>query len=296
MPDILSTSGARLREVGTTNRTRLSDYESAISPRTALFLKVHTSNFRIVGFSEETSIRDLSKLARRTGVPLIVDWGSGDLLDLTPLGIRDELPVAKILEEGADLVTFSGDKLLGGPQSGIVVGRADLVQRMRRDPLSRACRLDRLLTCALWETLAAYVRGRAFEEIPTLRMLALTAADVGRRAEEVQRRILGKSGAKHRIAVIDGVSRTGGGSSPTGERPTRLLSVRGPTGDAGPIERSLRLGDPPIIGRIHEGNLLIDLRTVLPDQDRLIAERLARLLATEDGGKTPRAKTARLRR
>jgi len=182
VPDILSASGARLKEVGTTNRTRPSDYRDAITPKTGVLLKVHTSNFKIVGFTGEASIPSLSKVARKASVPLVVDWGSGDLVDLAPLGIRDEMPALKVLESGADLVTFSGDKLLGGPQVGFVVGKRDLIARVRKDPLARVCRLDRLLVCALRETLVAYVRGSAFEDVPTLRMLSLSAAQIGRRA------------------------------------------------------------------------------------------------------------------
>jgi L-seryl-tRNA(Ser) seleniumtransferase len=278
VPDILAASGARLREVGTTNRTRLRDYEAALSPATGLILKVHTSNFRIVGFAGQTAVGELADLARRTRLPLVVDWGSGDLVDLTPLAITDEIPVRALLEAGADLVTFSGDKLLGGPQSGFVVGRRELVERVRRDPLSRACRLDRLRIGALQRTLAAYVRGRAWEEVPTLRMLAASAEEVGRRAARVRDEVVRRAGAHGRLALVDGVSLTGGGSSPAGERPTRLLAVCGPSDDAAGIERRLRAGEPPVVGRLHEGRLLLDLRTVLPDQEAILVKRLAAAL------------------
>jgi len=275
VPDILSASGARLKEVGTTNRTRLADYRAAITPRTGVLLKVHTSNFKIVGFTGEASIPSLSEVARKASIPLVVDWGSGDLVDLAPLGIRDEMPALKVLENGADLVTFSGDKLLGGPQAGFVVGKRDLVARVRRDPLARVCRLDRLLICALRETLAAYVRDSAFEDVPTLRMLSLSAAQIGRRAGRVRREVAQRSGQGERLRIVDGVSKTGGGSSPMGERPTRLLAVSGPDGDAGRLEQALRRGTPPIVGRLHDGRLLLDLRTVLPTQDDTLIDRLA---------------------
>jgi len=277
IPEILAASGARLREVGTTNRTRIQDYEQALGSRTGMLLKVHTSNFRIVGFTEETPVAALAGLARKAGLPLVVDWGSGDLVDLAPLGIHDEIPVRRILDDGADLVTFSGDKLLGGPQAGIAVGRPELVTRLKRDPLARVCRVDRLQIAALHEVLAAYVRGRAFEEIPTLRMLALTPEEIGRRAEAL-RSGLARGRGGERLQVVDGVSRTGGGSSPVGERRTRLLAVEGAGGDAGEIEKALRTGDPPVLGRVHEGKLLLDLRTVLPSQDRVLAARLAAAL------------------
>jgi L-seryl-tRNA(Ser) seleniumtransferase len=286
VPEILAASGARLREVGTTNRTRAADYEAAIGPKTGLLLKVHTSNFKIVGFTEEAPIEDLAAVARSAGVPLVVDWGSGDLVDLAPLGITDEIPVRKILDSGADLVTFSGDKLLGGPQAGIAVGRAELVARMRRDPLARAIRLDRLQVVALRETLASYVRGRAREEVPTLRMIGEGAEEIGRRAERLRREVARHAGAGARLSVVDGVSRTGGGSSPLGERPTRLLAVAATTGDAGRFERELRAGDPPVLARLHEGRLLLDLRTVLPSQEEALARRLREVLSS---GTRPRS-------
>jgi L-seryl-tRNA(Ser) seleniumtransferase len=274
VPDILVASGAKLREVGTTNRTRLADYRKALTARTGLLLKVHTSNFRIVGFAEETGVAALAELARTSGVPLVVDWGSGDLVDLGPLEIRDERPVREILDAGADLVTFSGDKLLGGPQAGFIVGDGELVARLRKNPLARVCRLDRLMIAALRETLTAYVRGRAFQDVPTLRMLAATAKQIGLRAERVRRAVARQTGQGSLMHVVAGVSRTGGGSSPTGERPTRLLAIDWPDGDAAPLERRLRLGTPPIVGRVQEGRLLLDLRTVLPAQDEMLIERL----------------------
>ena len=274
VPDILAASGAKMREVGTTNRTRAADYAEAIGPKTGLILKVHTSNFKIVGYAEEASIEDLARVAHERELPLVVDWGSGDLLDLAELGVRDEIPVAAILDRGADLVTFSGDKLMGGPQAGLAVGRDDLVKRMRRDPMARVLRLDRLRIAALRETLASYVTGRAPVEVPTLRMLTLPAAEIGRRAEAV-------AGEAARIApalqwkLEPGVSRPGGGSSPAGEIPTILLAIEDPSGDAGRCEARLRAGHPPVVARVHEGRLLIDLRTVLPEQDAVLARLLA---------------------
>jgi len=245
---------------------------------------VHTSNFRIVGFTEETRIPELADLAHEKGVPLVVDWGSGDMVNLLPVGIRDEQPAREILEAGADIVTFSGDKLLGGPQAGMAVGDSDLIEKLRKDPLARVCRLDRLLIAALVQTLGAYVRGREWEDVPTLRMIALDADSIGRRAARLKRAVGRRCPAARRLMeLIDGVSRTGGGSSPTGQRPTRLLAVRLPGGDAASLERRLRLGGPPIIGRIHEGRLLLDLRTVLESQEKLVAERLAAALEAELG-------------
>jgi L-seryl-tRNA(Ser) seleniumtransferase len=278
VPDILAAAGAKLKEVGTTNRTRPADYEAGIGPKTAMLLKVHTSNFKIIGFTEDTSISELAALAHAKGLPLVVDWGSGDLIDLASFGVRDEIPVAALFDQGADIVTFSGDKLLGGPQAGLAVGRDDLIKRLRRDPMARVLRLDRLQIAALRETLAAYVTGRAVQEVPTLRMLSLGSAELGRRAEAV-------AVEAHRLAprlawkLKPGVSRPGGGSSPTGEIPTMLLSIDDPSGDAGRLEVRLRRGDPPVVARVNEGQLLLDLRTVLPEQDEHLARCLAAAVA-----------------
>jgi L-seryl-tRNA(Ser) seleniumtransferase len=188
------------------------------------------------------------------------------------------------LAEGADLVTFSGDKLLGGPQSGFVIGDAALVERVRRDPLARACRVDRLRLGALQQTLVAYVTGRALEDVPTLRLLAAPPEAIERRALVLRQAVAHRTGAGRWIEVVDGVSRTGGGSSPGGERPTRLLAVSVPSGDAGALERRLRAGDPPIVGRVQEGRLLLDLRTVLPSEEAMLAEGLAAGLGAELAG------------
>jgi L-seryl-tRNA(Ser) seleniumtransferase len=280
VPDILAASGAKMKEVGTTNRTRPADYEAAIGPRTALLLKVHTSNFKIVGFTEEASIGELAALAHAKGLPVVVDWGSGDLIDLASFGVRDEIPVLTLLDQGADIVTFSGDKLLGGPQAGLAVGRDDLVKRMRRDPMARVLRLDRLQIAALRETLSAYVTGRAVLEVPTLRMLKLTPAEIGRRAESVLREVR-EIAPRLAIRLEAGVSRPGGGSSPTGEIATTLLVIEDPSGDAGRLEVRLRLGDPPVVARLHDGKLLIDLRTVLPEQDEQLSRCLVSALEGE---------------
>jgi L-seryl-tRNA(Ser) seleniumtransferase len=281
VPDILAASGAKMKEVGTTNRTRAADYEAAIGPKTGLLLKVHTSNFKIVGFTEETSIAELAALAHAKGLPVVVDWGSGDLIDLAEYGVRDEIPVAALLDQGADIVTFSGDKLLGGPQAGLAVGRDDLVKRMRRDPMARVLRLDRLQIAALRETLSAYVTGRATIEVPTLRMLSLAPGEIGRRAESVADEVRGIA-PQIVLRLEAGVSRPGGGSSPTGEIATMLLVIEDPSGDAGRLEERLRRGDPPVVARVNEGKLVLDLRTVLPEQDGQLSRCLAAVLATSD--------------
>jgi L-seryl-tRNA(Ser) seleniumtransferase len=184
----------------------------------------------------------------------------------------------KVLDAGADLVTFSGDKLLGGPQAGFVVGRGEWIARLRRDPLARVCRLDRLMIAAMHATLSAYVCDRAMQEVPTLRMLAITPEEIGRRARRLRREVGKRTGLGKQLRVVEGVSRTGGGSSPTGERPTFLLVVDWPDGDGARLERRLRAGTPPVIGRVQQGSLLLDLRTVFPEQDELLTDRLAEAL------------------
>lgn len=271
-------------EVGTTNRTYARDYEAALTDDTAMLMRVHTSNFRVSGFTHNASLGEMAEISREHGILLIEDLGSGTLLDTTTFCLLHEPTVQESLAEGADLVTFSGDKLLGGPQAGFAVGRPELIERLRKDPLARVCRLDRLMIAALVQTLGAYLRGSEFEEIPTLRMLALDAEKIGRRAAGVKRRVgSGDRNAGRLVTVVDGVSKTGGGSSPTGERPTRLLCVALPGGDAAPLEQALRGGDPPVIGRVQEGKLLLDLRTVLPDQDEVIARRLLEELVKRFG-------------
>jgi L-seryl-tRNA(Ser) seleniumtransferase len=274
VPEILAASGAKMREVGTTNRTRAADYADAIGPKTGLILKVHASNFRIVGYTEEASIAELAAIAREKTLPLVVDWGSGDLIDLRALGVKDELPVAAILDQGADVVTFSGDKLLGGPQAGLAIGRDDLIKRLRRDPMARVLRIDRLQIAALRETLVSYVTGRAAIEVPTIRMLSLTSQEVGRRAGAVAAQAARTAPALS-WTLEPGISRPGGGSSPAGEIPTTLLAIADPSGDAGRLDARLRRGDPPVVGRVSEGKLLLDLRTVLPEQDETLARCLA---------------------
>lgn len=278
VPDILAASGARLHEVGTTNRTRLADYESAVGPKTGALLKVHTSNFRIVGFTEDTTIPDLAELSRRTGVPLVVDWGSGDMVDLAPMGIEDEIPVGSILDAGAGVVTFSGDKLLGGPQAGIAVGHADLIRKMRKDPMARVCRLDRLMISALHATLSAYVRGTATRDVPTLAMIALGPERIAERARAVAAALAERAGDAVATSLRDDVSRIGGGSSPGGERPTVVLDLVPTKRPAHRVVRALRQGAPAVVARLQDDRVVLDLRTVLPEQDAVLIDRLVEVL------------------
>jgi L-seryl-tRNA(Ser) seleniumtransferase len=277
IPDVMRKGQAVLKEVGSTNRTRLADYENAIDANTALLLKVHTSNYRIVGFTAQVSLAELAELGRRRNLPVLVDQGSGNLLDLAPRGIGDEPPVAALLAQGADLVTFSGDKLLGGPQSGILVGRGDLIARIRKNPLSRALRVDKLTYAALEATLESYVRGRAKEELPVLSMMDESAESVQERALRCAARIQQLGGDAIQTEILPGASLVGGGAAPTEEIPTRLLAISCPGKSAAGLETALRSGTPPVVGRIQEDRLVLDLRTVLAGQEEDLARAVAAL-------------------
>ena len=267
IPDVMAQSGAILREVGTTNRTRAADYAAAIGDRTAAILRVHPSNFRIEGFTERPSVVELSALARRFELPLIEDAGSGCLGEL---GLDDEPAVGAILAAGADVVMFSGDKLLGGPQAGLIAGRRDLVEKIRRHPLMRALRVDKLTYAALEATLLSYLRGRP-GEIPTARMIAAAVDEIGRRASHL---IGTLAGAALTGTLAEGVSTVGGGSSPGSTLPTRLVRLTHDRMSADRLDQHLRSLDPPVIARIDDDQVVLDLRTVLPEQDGLLARLL----------------------
>jgi L-seryl-tRNA(Ser) seleniumtransferase len=262
IPDVMAQSGARLVEVGTTNRTYLRDYEAAIGESTAALMRVHASNFRVVGFVESAALPDLARLAHERGLLLLDDLGSGCLLDTRAYGLLEEPTPRQSIAAGADLVMFSGDKLLGGPQAGIIAGRRDLIARLRRHPLARALRMDKSSIAALNATLLHYVKGEAEREVPVWRMIAMPVRQIGARARRWARSI--GDGA----SVIDGRSMVGGGSLPEESLPTKLVAVPAAGGAAlEALARRLRLGDPPIIGRIEGGRLLLDPRTVDPRDD-----------------------------
>ena len=267
IPDVMAKSGAILREVGTTNRTRTADYEHAISERTRLLLRVHRSNFEITGFTEQASTHDLVALSRRRGIPLMEDLGSGALFDLRSIGVGGEPGVLDSLRSGVDIVTYSGDKLLGGPQAGLISGSAELVARMRSNSLFRALRVDKLTYAAMEATLLEYVR-RDHDAIPTLRMMRLTKETIGERAEALAARI---AGPKLKIEVVDGESILGGGAAPSSILPTRLLALTCEGLSADELAARLRGSDPPIIARVDEGRVLLDLRTVFPEQEARIS-------------------------
>ncbi len=274
IPDVMVRAGGRLREVGTTNRTHLRDYEEAISPETGLILQVHRSNFRILGFTADVETPDLVALAKRTGLLVMEDLGSGALLDLSLLGLRREPLAADAISVGVDLVSFSGDKLLGGPQAGILVGRRDLLARARRNPLARTVRIDKLSLAALEATLRLYREpDRARQEIPILRMLGLTASAIGRRAETLAaalRSALPDLG----VSVEDEASEVGGGALPLQTLPTRVLALRPARGTAAVLEGRLRRARPPVLVRIKGDRVLLDLRTVTESEEAALLRAL----------------------
>ncbi len=284
IPEVLAQSGATLVEVGTTNKTRLADYEAAVTERTALLLRVHTSNYRIVGFTETVSLPDLVALGEARGLPVVDDLGSGFFVDLAAGGVGDEPTVQQSVAAGAAVVTFSGDKLLGGPQAGIIVGRAELVDRIRRHPLARAVRVDKFTLAALEATLQLYLEAAsALAEVPTLRLLTLTEAALAARARRLARRLRRVAADRVAVATEPGVSQVGGGALPTAELPTRLVSLRPRDMSVSRLAARLRAGPVPVLGRVHRDALLLDPRTLLPGDDARVAEALAWALG--EGGR-----------
>ncbi len=274
IPDVMAKSGAILREVGTTNRTRASDYEQAITERTRLLLRVHRSNFEITGFTEQASTAELVALARKRGIPLMEDLGSGALFDLRSIGIDGEPGVLDSLRGGVDIVTYSGDKLLGGPQAGLISGGSKLIARMRSNSLFRALRVDKLIYAALEATLLGYVR-RDHDAIPALRMMRLTKEEVGERAAALAAKV---ATPKLHIEIVDGESILGGGAAPSSVLPTRLLALTCEGLSADELSVRLRGSEPPIIARVEDDRVLLDLRTVFPEQDAAVVAALGRIV------------------
>jgi len=273
IPDVMSKSHATLREVGTTNRTRISDYERAINERTRLLLRVHRSNFEITGFTEQPSLEEMVALARNRNIPLVEDLGSGALFDLRSVGITGEPGVLDSLRTGVDVVTYSGDKLLGGPQAGLISGRADLVARMRSNSLFRALRVDKLTYAALEATLLVYVK-HDHDAVPVLRMMRLSRADIAHRAEALAAKV---TAPKLKLDLVDGESVIGGGAAPSAVLPTRLIALTHAQLSADELCSGLRSASPPVVARVEEGRVVLDLRTVFPSQDATLAAALASL-------------------
>jgi L-seryl-tRNA(Ser) seleniumtransferase len=278
MPDIMARSGCRLREVGTTNRVHLRDYADAIGPTTALVLKVHTSNYAIVGFTSAVPEPDLAALCRERGVPFVVDLGSGTLVDLQTYGLPHEPTAAEAIANGADLVTFSGDKLLGGPQTGIIVGRADLIGRIRRNPLTRALRVDKMTVAALASVLTLYRNAdRLAERLPVLRLLTRTLEDIREAAERLQPALAAALKGTAAVVVVACESQIGSGALPTGRLASAGLAVqpaaprRGAGGALKRLATAFRRLPVPVIGRIHDEAYVMDLRC-LEDEREFVAQ------------------------
>jgi L-seryl-tRNA(Ser) seleniumtransferase len=269
IPDIMARSGAVLREAGTTNRTRIEDYRDAINDRTRLLLRVHPSNFRIVGFTARPELRELVALGRERGLPVYEDLGSGCIADLRPFGIEEPL-VTDSLKAGADLVSFSGDKLFGGPQAGILAGKTEIVTRLRRNPLFRALRLDKMIYQVLENTLRNILMER-WEAVPALAMIRLTPEEIRARAEGLLARLSGIH-----AQIVPGSSVIGGGATPEQPIPTWLIAVE--CADVVEAERDLRMGNPPVVARIEGDKLILDLRTVLPEEEEKLSVALTRLV------------------
>ncbi len=279
IPDVMASSGAMLRDVGCTNRTHSRDYEQAINEHTAMLLKVHTSNYRIIGFTSEVSLEELVELGKKHGLPVMEDLGSGSFVDFSRFGLRGEPTVQDAIRAGADVVTFSGDKLLGGPQAGIVLGTKELIARCKKNPLTRALRVDKMTLAALEAVLRLYRDERqALERVPTLRMITTPVIELDERANQLADILrAGDERKRFDISVQSGFSQVGGGSLPGYDLETRVVAVRSPFMSTRKLESTLRGGKPPIIGRIEADLLLLDVRTLLPDDFGVIQSAFEKL-------------------
>jgi L-seryl-tRNA(Ser) seleniumtransferase len=273
VPDVMRKSGAVMIEVGTTNKTHLQDYEEVIGPDTALLLSVHKSNFHIVGFTQDVDVSDLVKLGNKYGIPVMEDLGSGCLINFSEYGIPKEPMVQDVLEQGVDLVTFSGDKLLGGPQAGIILGRKDLIESIKKNPLTRALRIDKLTLMALEETLKIYRDEKAaIKEIPTLRMICHPYKALKAKGQRLAK-MIGKLPTKNfSLDQVDGISRAGGGAFPLLELPTRMIYLVPKKLSAHRMEEWLRFYTPPIIVRVEKDHVLLDLRTIQEKELKTVAQ------------------------
>ncbi len=279
IPEVMEQSGAMLVEVGATNKTHPHDYQKAISEDTALLLHVHTSNYRIVGFTRETTVNELVQIGQSHQIPVLSDLGSGFLVDLAPYGLPQEPSVQEVVAAGADVVTFSGDKLLGGPQAGIIVGKRYWIEKMKKNPLTRAVRINKFTVAALEATLREYLdKDHVLENIPTLRMLTEAPAALLKRAEELAAQLKAKVAYPAEIQVISGTSQVGGGSMPTAELPTYLVTCVVQHLSVEELSAQLRLAEPAVVGRVQDNKYQVDLRTVQPEEVELLAEVIARVI------------------
>jgi len=287
IPEIMEKSGAVLKEVGTTNKTKAADYESHIDEDTALILRVHQSNYRIVGFTHRPTLQELVRIAHRKKIPVVHDIGSGYLFRTDHPCLRNEPTVASSLSAGTDLICFSGDKLLGGPQAGVIIGRADLVERIRRNPLMRTFRVDKITYAALDWTLLQYEQGTFQDSLPVWQLISVEPDAVRQRARDLSKRL---TPTPLQITLESGFSLTGGGSAPEEQIPTWLISIETTACSANQLEKYLRSFDPPILSRIEDDRVLLDLRTVFPEQDEIICRAL-RALDLSDVSEPGAAKT-----
>ncbi|MBN1567319.1 MAG: L-seryl-tRNA(Sec) selenium transferase [Acidobacteria bacterium] len=280
IPDIMMRSGALLREVGTTNKTRIQDYRDAIGPNTALLLRVHPSNFKMVGFTQRPELHELVDLSRAAKIPLVEDIGSGCLVDLKAFGISGEPLARESLAAGVDVICFSGDKLLGGPQAGIIAGTKSLIDPIRKNPLMRTYRVDKLIYSALEATLGSYRFGKAAKEIPVVRMIAMTGPELKKRSQRFLRKLRAAVPDTVHIQLSEGNSLVGGGSCPEYALETTIVAVESSRISSSTIESRLRFQDPPIIIRLEEDKALIDLRTVFPEEESILIEGLRKAVAS----------------
>ena len=280
IPEVMAASGAILREVGTTNKTHLRDYQGAISENTALLLKVHPSNYRILGFTQSVALKDLVALGKETGIPVYEDLGSGNLVDLRSYGLPYEPTVQESLKAGVSVLSFSGDKLLGGPQAGIVLGEERIIEKVRRHPLNRALRIDKLTLAGLEATLRLYMEPETLpRRLPTLALLAAPLEVLKERACRVKKGLEERLPSSFSVKVMEDVSYVGGGALPLAEMPTAVVALMHESMEAREIEEMARRGHPPVIGRIREGAFLMDMRTVREEDMEPMLESLGRSLA-----------------
>jgi len=277
IPEVMEKSGARLREVGTTNRTRIEDYERAIGSNTKLILRVHPSNYRIIGFTHRPSAQEIADLARRAGIPSFEDLGSGCLLDLESFRVRDEPVVKESLKAGISIVAFSGDKMLGGPQAGVIAGSKELVERAKKNPLMRALRVDKLTYAAMESTLRIYERNAAQSEIPVIRAITASREEIELRAARFAAKIGEITSGRLRASLHQGESMTGGGSAPEIGLPTVLVAIESEEMSAAEIEERLRRHQIPVIARTERDRVMIDLRTVAREEESIILDAIAAL-------------------
>jgi len=285
VPDVMAKSGARLVEVGTTNRTHRRDYEQAITENTALLLKVHTSNFRILGFTAEVSLKELAELGRAKGLPVMEDLGSGCFIDLAPYGIEHEPTVQETLQAGVDVVTFSGDKLLGGPQAGIILGKKRFIDLIKKNPLNRALRIDKLTLAGLESTLRVYLDpDRVAKALPALGMLTCPVEELEKRARRFQRKLGRELSPEAKMTLREESSQVGGGALPLQTLPTRVVAIRPLRISAASLEERLRRNRPPVIARVKEGEVLLDLRTVAEEEEKVLLEAVRNALQNAEFG------------